>query len=231
MPACSEVVQSLNVGSVCHGSMPKIQCIREFVAGPCNPTTDYPALAMCTPELYENLADWLGCVVASRAAASWMPPEAAAAAAEAAERQSCWTCTNCTLVNSSSSRTCEVCGVLRPSADVQPGQSHEPEASANAPASTAVKPKPRKLPKFERLRVTGGDGGATHDWLEKNGAVPVRPQNVWTHRRAAAEAVGGAAAPSVPVAAPQEAKVKNRWAQSGSLAQQVSSVQNAWAKR
>ncbi|KAK9814997.1 hypothetical protein WJX73_004339 [Symbiochloris irregularis] len=74
--------------------------------------------------------------------------------------------------------------------------------------------------------------GAASSWMPPEAAAAAAEaaerQSCW---RAAAEAVSGAAGPSAPVAAPQQAPVKNRWAsQPGSLAQQVSSVQDAWSK-
>ena len=166
----------------------------------------------------------------------WIPPEAAAAAADQAERQSIWACSTCTLMNAGTAATCKACAQPRPSAtQPQAQQNGSPPlsagdcAAASASSSTADKYKKKKVPKFERLRVTGGDGHATQDWLEANGAVPVRPQNAWTHNRAPADVV---ARPSVPVSSPRPPPVSNRWAaQPGKLAHQVGAVQQAWAKQ
>ena len=169
-------------------------------------------------------------VIAIRVAGSWVPPEAAAAAVEAAEKHSIWACRRCTLVNASSASTCTACGLPRPHESQPPsdlgGDAHSDQTS------TPQKPsKPKKLPKFERLRVTSGDSSATQEWLEANGAV--QPQNAWTQRRSGADVVGGPSSgtASRSVDAPQQ-PLGNRWAaQPGRLAQQVSAVQNAWGKQ
>ena len=172
-----------------------------------------------------------------------MPPEAAAAAADEAERQSIWACSLCTLMNSSDAVKCTACGQPRSSSSpsssamalsprshpqTSPPQHAAKGAVSSSPAPAADKQKKKKVPKIERLRVTGGDGSATQEWLEANGAVPVRPQNAWTHKRAPAEMLHQQHA---PVNAPKAPAVANRWvAQPGRLAQQVGAVQKAWAK-
>lgn len=167
---------------------------------------------------------------------TWMPPEAAAAAVAEAERQSIWSCSACTLVNASNAATCHACGAVRQPADSSQGRHGEGVDLAAAdrqgpstPTSANGKGKQKKLPKFERLRVTGGDAHATQQWLEASGAVPVRPQNAWTQKRTPSEFVGRS---SGPVDAPQQPPVKNRWAASpGQFAHQARATQDAWARR
>lgn len=117
--------------------------------------------------------------------------------------------------------------VVSPSQQQRAGQQGSPSAVSEAAtsqdsAAAVQKPKQKKVPKFDRLRVTGGDGMATQDWLESTGAVPVRPQNVWTHNRSSADHAKQAGA---PLGGQKPAPVKNGWA-----TQQVSSTQKAWAK-
>jgi hypothetical protein len=45
--------------------------------------------------------------------------------------------------------------------------------------------KVRKVPKFERLRLTGGDPDATRSWMDTDGGTRVKPQNAWTQARPA----------------------------------------------
>lgn len=51
---------------------------------------------------------------------------------------------------------------------------------ATDPDGKGGKGKQKKVPKFEKLRLTGGDASATHDWLETSGGTQKRnPQNAW----------------------------------------------------
>ena len=90
-----------------------------------------------------------------------MPPEAAAAGLRAAKSQGSWLCSSCTLINEPRAATCEACHAKRPLQDLG---ALARTASANgiakgdqADGTEAGNKKPnKKVPKFERLRLTSG---------------------------------------------------------------------------
>ena len=150
----------------------------------------------------------------------WVPPEAAAAAAAQFEARGLWTCPQCTLLNAPSAVQCEACSHVRPhhaeeqqDEEVHQAKQASVEKTNDVPRPEDGKPapsaKPRKIPKFERLRLTGGDAVATQAWLDTSGGTKpaVKPQNVWTQRRSAA--VGGAGPELEPGA------LRGQWAKAG----------------
>ena len=65
------------------------------------------------------------------------------------------------------------------------------------------KGKQKKLPKFEKLRLTSGDAAATHNWLETSGGTQKRnPQNAWgaTSRLTTARSAASKKEPALPTA-------------------------------
>lgn len=84
--------------------------------------------------------------------------------------------------------------------------------------------KQKKLPKFEKLRLTGGDASATHDWLETSGGTQKRnPQNAWgaTSRPTTARSAASKKEPALPAA----------WGSSNnSVSQRDRLISEAWSK-
>ena len=78
----------------------------------------------------------------------------------------------------------------------------------------------KKVPKFERLRLTGGDAHATQAWMDTGGGTHAKaqPQNAWTQGRPAAAAGGGGAS-------------HGQWSKQGKLASEMKAISNAWDKR
>ena len=163
-----------------------------------------------------------------------MPPEAASAAADHAEQHGSWECPVCTLLNSPAAAACEACTATRPSgrctndgtasSEVQQAQgallSDSSSQAGGSGAASDKKAKPKKLPKFERLRVTGGHGLAAADWMESHGVTKKRPQNAWGVSPPVTQA---AARPAVPQA-------RGAWA-AGSAAQRDRITGQAWSKQ
>ena len=91
----------------------------------------------------------------------WVPPEAAAAGLRAAKSQGSWLCPACTLINEPRAATCEACNAKRPLQDlgalartasangVSKGDQADGTEAGNKKAN-------KKVPKFERLRLTSG---------------------------------------------------------------------------
>jgi hypothetical protein len=78
----------------------------------------------------------------------------------------------------------------------------------------------KKVPKFERLRLTGGNPAATEAWMSTGGgtrAPATRPQNAWTQGQ---PAVGGGGA----------AQPRGQWRQQGKLAMEWGGINAAWDK-
>lgn len=137
----------------------------------------------------------------------------------------------CTLVNSPGAGSCEACTASRPKTS-SGGQvsATAPNASADAGLASAdvstagVKPgKQKKLPKFEKLRLTGGDAAATYDWLETSGGTQKKnPQNAWGAASASSTARSSTAKlpPAMPAA----------WGNTGSASQRDRAASSAWRK-
>lgn len=159
----------------------------------------------------------------------WVPPEAAQAAADHAQQHGSWTCSMCTLVNSPSAATCEACTASRPkhgsggqASATGPTAAASP-ALADASAAGVKAGKQKKLPKFEKLRLTGGDAAATYDWLETSGGTKKKnPQNAWGVTSAGSTARSSAA--TVPPAMPAA------WGNTGSASQRDRAASSAWRK-
>ena len=83
------------------------------------------------------------------------------------------------------------------------------------------KQKPKKVPKFERLRVTGGDSEAVADWLHETGVEKRNPLNAW----GAGSSSSAARTPAAPK--PKAAAV---WGSAG-VAQRDRAASGAWSKR
>lgn len=163
-------------------------------------------------------------------------PAGAAAAAMAAQQSASWQCPRCSLINGpAAAASCEACGSRRPKlADVNGAQ---PPSSAGAPSSDAFPAlgpaangassssgggekgkKGKKVPKFERLRLTGGDPEATAAWLNTSGGTRTKPQNVWTQGRPAVAGGGGS-------------QPRGQWSKEGKLANEWRQINNAWDKK
>ena len=89
------------------------------------------------------------------------------AALEHVGQQATWECGICTLVNGPRDEACEACGAPRGATAVL--ENGGPSAGGDDAKwwletqrlGPKDKGKGKKLPKFERLRLTGGDGSAT----------------------------------------------------------------------
>ena len=87
----------------------------------------------------------------------WVPPEVAAAAVGAARKSSSWQCGSCTLINGPQASRCEACGSGRPGEDLADWSSASASTSEQQAEDVAKDaPKKKKLPRFERMRITGG---------------------------------------------------------------------------
>jgi len=178
----------------------------------------------------------------------WVPPEAAAAAADHAERHASWNCSMCTLLNGPLAGQCEACGASRPSGGSRSGSSSSSvstpgssgggaAAVANAAADVQLaqdslladagangkqqKVKAKKIPKFERLRVTGRDSAAMAHWMDAAGVQKKNPLNAW----GASSSSSGARMPQAPPQ-PKQASV---WG-GGGVAHRDVAAKQAWGK-
>ncbi|KAK9820561.1 hypothetical protein WJX72_011657 [[Myrmecia] bisecta] len=163
----------------------------------------------------------------SQGQGSWVPPEVAAAAADHARQFGSWACSSCTLINGPQAQSCEACRARRPAHDAAEASGSQEDADDEQTlGSEKGKAKQKKIPKFERLRLTGGDGVATKSWLETNGGQKVKPQNVWTQAR-------GQAGPSGQNdgVGPQQGP-QSSWAKApGKLATEAGAINDAWSKK
>lgn len=182
-----------------------------------------------------------------------MPPEAAGAAADHAERHASWQCPACTLVNGPGAGGCEACGTARPAFDGTSNGASETAAvdaqlvqealladaasdggggsgSQGGGQAALAQPKgkgPRKQPKFDRLRVTGGDASATADWLDATGIQKRAPQNAW-----GAPAAGGGSSRAGTGGPPAVSQPKSSavWGGGGTAARDRA-ARDAWSRR
>ncbi|DBA67661.1 TPA: hypothetical protein ACH3X2_001255 [Trebouxia sp. C0005] len=152
---------------------------------------------------------------AAKAGGGWVPPEAAAAAADHATRFSSWTCPSCTLINAPQAFSCEACRSMRPPSNsaaqedgIAASSSNSAQTNGNSSQGEDKGKKKGKAPKFERLRLTGGDALATQNWLDTAGGQRSKPQNVWTQKQ-----------PERP----------SQWV-NGKLTQKDRAVKDAWVK-
>eukprot|EP00891_Asterochloris_glomerata_P003403 jgi/Astpho2/3403/Aster-04737 len=132
---------------------------------------------------------------------SWVPPEAALAAVEQATQNHAWMCAVCSRINAPQEGACENCeqskagseAIARATAAAREAaeaiavadaadRAEAAAAAASDAANSKGKGKGKKVPKFERLRLTGGDATATQNWLDTAGGHQVKPQNVWTRK-------------------------------------------------
>ena len=155
---------------------------------------DYANGRLTAPSYVEALTDaglehLVGAMVATMPAgarrAALFDAAAAAGAPLPATGAASWTCAACTLHNAAGSVRCEACGKRAP-----PGARGGVGPPRGA-ASGDPPPHGGRKPKFERVRLTSGDAAATRAFLEASGAAPVRPGNVWTHRRGGGARGGG----------------------------------------
>ena len=74
-----------------------------------------------------------------------------------------------------------------------------------------------QAPKFERLRLTGGNPEATLAWVDTEGGrkPPTNPQNAWTQGRPAMASGGGWSQP------------RGQWSKQGKLAHEKRTIQDA----
>lgn len=167
----------------------------------------------------------------SQHGSGWVPPEAAHAAADHAQLHGSWTCSMCTLTNSPGAATCEACSASppkhhedqqsTPSGSSAPTNDKPSVTGANAAAGKVGKQK--KLPKFEKLRLTGGDAAAMHNWLETSGGtVKKNPQNAWGAASASSKARSAAAK--------QPQTMPAAWGDIGSSSQRDCASSTAWRK-
>lgn len=163
-------------------------------------------------------------------AAAASPSDAAAAAIHASQNAS-WQCSRCSLINGpAAGSSCEACGSRRPrqvdsngtaAADAFPalgaavGAADGPETVGGG---TKGAKKGKKVSKFERLRLTGGDPGALAGWLNTSGGTKTKPQNVWTQGRPAVAGGGGTQA-------------RGQWAAKDKLANEWRTIIDAWDKK
>jgi hypothetical protein len=80
--------------------------------------------------------------------------------------------------------------------------------------------KNKKVPKFERLRLTGGDPAATLNFLETGGGTRVKPQNAWTQGCPAVSRGGGGSA-----------QPRGQWAQQGKVATEWRNINDSRSKK
>ncbi|CAK0783675.1 hypothetical protein CVIRNUC_006874 [Coccomyxa viridis] len=159
---------------------------------------------------------------------------AADAAAAHAMQFGSWQCSRCSLINGPDTRSCEACNTRRPQG-VKPSSSNssaepaEPSAAdgdgfpslSSAPSDAKQPKKGKKVSKFERLRLTGGDPEATLSWIDTEGGrkPPTNPQNAWTQGAPAVNAGGGGSQP------------RGQWSKQGKLGHEWRTVQDAWSKK
>ncbi|KAK9858006.1 hypothetical protein WJX84_008852, partial [Apatococcus fuscideae] len=94
-------------------------------------------------------------------------------------------------------------------------------ASAGGQEDEKGKGKARRIPKFERLRVTGGDPDATESFLDSMREKSSHPQNPWAQNR-----TGAGPAPQTG------GGTGNAWAKGGGkLASETKAINAAWGKR
>lgn len=182
------------------------------------------------------------------AGSGWVPPEAAGAAADHAERHASWQCDVCTLVNGPDAGNCEACTSAPPAfsgtsasgsdagavdvqlaqeallADAADGSGTPDGGGGGKQQQKGAKGGPKKQPKFERLRVTGGDATATADWLDSNNIQKRAPQNAWGVP-APASRTGSAGPPAMPQPKPSAV-----WGGSGTSARDRA-TRDVWSKR
>jgi hypothetical protein len=95
----------------------------------------------------------------------FVPPEAVAAALARAGPGSTWACGICTLINGPREERCEACGAPKGATAMLEARGSADDAWGDDGEGTRADPKGKgkgkKVPKFERLRLTGGDGSAT----------------------------------------------------------------------
>ncbi|CAL8461904.1 g1435 [Coccomyxa elongata] len=201
-------------------------------------------LASLVPDMAALLPDPLkrGELLSLHSAAAPSPSEAAAAVVHASQNAS-WQCQRCSLINGpAAGSSCEACGSRRTK---QPADSSGAGASMSAAAAVAgdfpalgaanglayghgagssgnqvsgAGKKAKKVPKFERLRLTGGDPAATAAWLDTSGGTKTKPQNVWTQGRPAVAGGGGT-------------QPRGSWAAKDKLAREWRGINDAWDKK
>ena len=78
----------------------------------------------------------------------------------------------------------------------------------------------KKVPKFERLRLTGGDPEAMQAWMDTGGGTraPTKPQNAWSQGQPSA----GSGGPG--------AQLRGQWSKQGKLAKEWGGINEAWDK-
>eukprot|EP00884_Botryococcus_braunii_P010308 jgi/Botrbrau1/19279/Bobra.0073s0026.2 len=160
----------------------------------------------------------------------FVPPEAVAAALQHVGEKATWECRLCTLINGPNEDRCEACGANRDLSD-EAGPSSAAVSVPATPAADAAllaadkgKGKKKKVSKFERLRLTGGNGDATQAWLDTVGGTrpPSKPLNAWTQEHSlSADANRSGRANASP----------GVWSKPGKLAGELRTIQSAWSKK
>lgn len=100
--------------------------------------------------------------------------------------------------------SCEACSHPRPDGSPPANSADGSEEAAGKAAS-----KPKKVPKFDRLRLTGGDPDATRDWLDTRGGTQPGGQAAWGGAAGAAQKQGGGSQP------------RGAWSRQGQLANEM----------
>lgn len=157
-------------------------------------------------------------------AAAASPSDAAAAAVHASQNAS-WQCARCSLINGpAAGSSCEACGSRRPwQADSNGAAAGDDfpafgSSAAGEPEAAKGPKKGKKVSKFERLRLTGGDPEATAAWLNTSGGTKTKPQNMWTQGRPAVVGGGGS-------------QPRGQWAAKDKLAHEWRNINDAWDKK
>ena len=84
--------------------------------------------------------------------------------------------------------------------------------------------KPKKVPKFDRLRLTGGDPDATREWLNTRGGTALGSAPAWGGD-------AGAAQQGRQGVGSQLVQLRGPWARQGQLATEMRVINDSYSKK